>query len=94
MSAVIDAAVIRLSQKVQSFDGTAKFVIEGEGCIMIDEAGVREGDDEADVTLTAQVDVFEAILEGEMNPTTAFMSGKLTIDGAMGMAMKLAATLG
>jgi putative sterol carrier protein len=74
MSAVIDAAVIRLSQKVQSFDGTAKFVIEGEGCIMIDEAGVREGDDEADVTLTAQVDVFEAILEGEMNPTTAFMS--------------------
>lgn len=94
MSAVIDAAVTALSAKVQSFDGVAKFVVNGEGAIMIDDAGVRAGDEEADVTLSADADVFEAILNGEMNPTTAFMTGKLSVDGSMGMAMKLASVLG
>ncbi|MGR3467559.1 MAG: SCP2 sterol-binding domain-containing protein, partial [Shimia sp.] len=28
------------------------------------------------------------------NPTTAFMTGKLAVDGDMGMAMKLAGVLG
>ncbi|SEN44813.1 SCP-2 sterol transfer family protein [Pseudorhodobacter antarcticus] len=93
MSAVIDAAVARLSAKVQGFDGVAKFVVTGEGAIMIDDTGVRAGDEEADVTLTANAEVFEAILEGEMNPTTAFMTGKLSVDGSMGMAMKLASVL-
>ena len=93
MSTVIDAAVAALSNKVQSFEGTAKFVISGEGAIMIDENGVRAGDDEANVTLSADADVFQAILEGDMNPTAAFMSGKLSVDGAMGMAMKLASAL-
>lgn len=94
MSEVIDAAVTALSEKLQGgFDGVAKFVIEGEGAIMLDASGVRAGDDEADVTLTASTDTFRAILEGEMNPTMAFMSGKLTVDGSMGLAMKLGAAL-
>lgn len=93
MSAVIDKAVERLSAKVQGFDGVAKFVIEGEGAIMLDAAGVRAGDEEADVTLTASAEVFQAMLEGEMNPTMAFMSGKLSVDGSMGLAMKLGAAL-
>jgi putative sterol carrier protein len=95
MSEMIDAAVKALSAKLGgSFDGVAKFVIAGEGAIMLDGAGVRAGDDEADVTLTADADVFRAILDGEMNPTMAFMSGKLSVDGNMGMAMKLGAVLG
>ena len=94
MSAVIDTAVEQLSAKLaDGFDGVAKFVIEGEGAIMLDASGVRSGDDEADVTLTASVGVFKAILDGEMNPTMAFMSGKLTVDGNMGLAMQLGAAL-
>ena len=61
---------------------------------MVDADGVRAGDEEADVTLTADADVFQAILEGDMNPTSAFMTGKLSVDGSMGMAMKLASALG
>ena len=38
--------------------------------------------------------VFRAILGGEMNATSAFMTGKLMVDGSMGMAMKLGAVLG
>lgn len=93
MSEIISTAVEALSAKLPSFDGVAKFVIPGEGAIMIDGVGVRAGDDEADVTLTAEADVFRAILDGEMNPTSAFMSGKLAVDGNMGLAMQLAATL-
>ncbi|MGO4907022.1 SCP2 sterol-binding domain-containing protein [Pseudorhodobacter sp. W20_MBD10_FR17] len=94
MSAVIETAVAKLAEKVQSFDGVAKFVLNGEGAIMIDENGVRAGDDDADVTLTADTEVFQAILAGEINPTSAFMTGKLSVDGSMGMAMKLASALG
>lgn len=93
MSKVIEAAVAQLSQKVNSFDGTAKFIIEDEGSILMDETGVRAGDGEADVTMTATADVFRAILDGEMNPTMAYMSGKLAVDGSIPMAMKVGAAL-
>ena len=54
MSEMIDAAVKALSAKLTGgFDGVAKFVIPGEGAIMLDPAGIRAGDEPADVTLTA-----------------------------------------
>ena len=93
MSDVMTKALEGLSAKVSSFDGVAKFVIPGEGAIMIDQSGVRLGDEEADVTLTAEAEVFRAILEGEMNPTAAFRTGKLSVDGNMGLAMQLGAVL-
>lgn len=95
MSDVITEAVKALNEKLGAggFDGAAKFVLEDEGAIIIDADGARSGDDDADVTLTASVDVFRAILEGEQNPTTAFMTGKLTVDGDMGKAMQLASVL-
>ena len=95
MSMIIDTAVEKLSRKLAGgFDGVAKFVIEGEGAIMLDNSGVRAADEEADVTLSASADTFRAILDGEMNPTMAFMTGKLKVDGSMGMAMKLGSVLG
>ncbi|HBD91627.1 MAG: sterol carrier family protein [Rhodobacteraceae bacterium GWE1_64_9] len=93
MSEVITAAVAALSAKISGFDGVAKFVIPGEGAIMVDGNGVRAADEEADVTLTAETEVFQAMLEGEMNPTTAFMTGKLSVDGNMGLAMQLGSAL-
>jgi putative sterol carrier protein len=94
MSDVIDAAVGLLAAKVQpGFDGVAMFVIPGEGSIVIDGSGVRAGEAEADVTMTATSEVFQAILAGELSPTVAFMTGKLGIEGSMGMAMKVGAAL-
>ncbi|KUF12219.1 SCP2 sterol-binding domain-containing protein [Pseudoponticoccus marisrubri] len=95
MSDTVSAAVAALNEKMdgQGFEGTAKFVIEDEGSLIIDESGARAGDDEAEVTLSADQDTFQSILSGETDPTSAFMSGKLTVDGDMQAAMRLAQAL-
>ncbi|MEL6522433.1 MAG: SCP2 sterol-binding domain-containing protein [Pseudomonadota bacterium] len=93
MSEVVAEAVEALSAKLTSpFDGTAKFVIEGEGSIMIKGDTVEAGDEPADVTLTADSDTFKSILDGSLDPTNAFMTGKLQVDN-VGMAMQLAPIL-
>lgn len=93
MSKVIDAAVEALQAKVPSFDASAKFVILDEGSLILDSNGVRASDDDAEVTLTSDRDTFEGMLNGSVSPTTAFMTGKLKVEGAMGVAMKLATVL-
>lgn len=94
MSDVIESALKMLGEKLGAgFDGVAKFVIEGEGAIIADASGVRASDDEAEVTLTASAETFEGILKGDVNPTMAFMTGKLKVDGSMGLAMQLASAL-
>jgi putative sterol carrier protein len=45
------------------------------------------------VTLTAEPEVFQDIISGDLNPTSAFMQGKLTVDGDMSKAMGLASVL-
>ena len=57
------------------------------------KSGVREGDEEAEVTMIASTDTFRGILDGSVNPTMAFMSGDLKIEGSMGAAMKLGSAL-
>lgn len=97
MSEVIAAAVAALSDRLpEGFDGTACFVISGEGAVILDRTGVRPADPETDrpeVTLSASTDTFRAILDGRLNPMTAYMSGKLTVDGSIGTAMKLGSAL-
>ncbi len=95
MSDIVTEAVAALSAKMAGagFDGTAKFVIEDEGTLMIEGEEVRAGDDDAEVTLTADADTFRSILDGSLNPTSAFMTGKLSVDGDMGAAMRLSGVL-
>lgn len=45
--------------------------------------------DQADITITMKEADFVDLASGKLNPTTAFMSGKLKIQGDMGLAMKL-----
>lgn len=96
MSDVVGAAVDALNEKLggNGFDGVAKFEIEDEGAIVIDENGARASDDAADVTLIATADTFQDILVGNLDATSAFMTGRLKLDGDMGLAMRLGSVLG
>ena len=96
MTEIIENAVGALREKMSksSFDGTAKFEIEGEGSIVLNENKVYASDEETDVTFKASVEIFQEIFNGELDPTSAFMTGKLKIDGDMGTAMRLANVFG
>ena len=96
MSDIVDAAVKTLNARLDGagIDGSIKFVIEDEGSVFIDETGATADDGEADCTMTASAETFQGMLDGEINPTNAFMSGRLKVDGDMGLAMKLGSILG
>jgi len=98
MSAAIDTAVTTLNQRLQGggLDGTLKIVIEEEGVVLVDASGARPGDPHApaDCTLTAGADTFRDMLERTLDPTAAYMGGRLSIQGDMGLALALAGLLG
>lgn len=69
------------------------FDIEGAGMWKVDvsdgNVSVSEGEADAEVTIRASEETFQAIASGEQNPTTAYMTGKLKVEGDMGAALKL-----
>ncbi len=79
--------------KTAGMTNSYAFDIDGAGQWKVDvqdgTVDVTEGAGEADVTITTSEDNFLAITRGELNPTTAYMTGKLKIKGDMGAAMKL-----
>ena len=91
MTDIIETAIKSLEEKLngKNIDFSAKFEIENEGSVIVDEKGVRASSDDADCTLIASAETFKAILSGEVNPTSAFMSGSLKVEGSMGVAMQL-----
>ena len=79
--------------KTAGMNNSYLFDIEGEGQWLVTVAdgnvSVAEGGGEADATISTNAETFEKIVDGEQNPTTAYMTGKLKIKGDMGAAMKL-----
>ena len=69
------------------------FEIDGAGTWKVDvqdgNVSVTEGDGDADATISASEETFGQIASGDLNATTAYMTGKLKIKGDMGAAMKL-----
>jgi putative sterol carrier protein len=69
------------------------FEIDGAGTWKVDvqdgSVSVTEGGGEADATISASEETFNQIASGDLNATTAYMTGKLKIKGDLGAAMKL-----
>ena len=73
---------------------TYVFDIEGAGrwTVAVDDGKVTVNEGaagDADCTITSSEEDFERIVAGELNPTSAYMTGKLKVKGDMGAAMKL-----
>lgn len=75
------------------FSRSVKFDLGGDGVIVIDGASVSTVDAPADCTISLSKDDLEALMAGELNPTAAFMQGKLKVAGDMSVAMQLSQVL-
>lgn len=87
------AAKIGERVAASGFDSSVKFDLGDAGVIVIDSQNVSTQDAPADCTITLSGDDFESMLSGDLNPTMAFMQGKLKVDGDMSIAMKLSQIL-
>lgn len=87
--------------KVAGINATYQFVITGDGGgewavkIADGKAEVTEGTSEnPNITLTTTAENWLAISNGSLSGQTAFLTGKLKIQGDMSLAMKLQSLLG
>ena len=77
--------------KTLKFDmGGQHLFIDGTG----DKNVVSASDIAADCTVNVSLTDFQSLIRGDLNPMSAFMSGKIKVDGDMGVAMKLQSLFG
>ena len=74
---------------------TVKLDFGDDGTIMLDGAGekVSEDDGAADTTIKIAWADWEAMTAGQLDGMTAFMTGKLKVEGDMSNAMQLQGVL-
>jgi putative sterol carrier protein len=74
-------------------DATLKFDCGEAGVVYIDGKSipntVSNDDKEADCTVGITLENLTAMLAGDLEPATAFMTGKLRVSGDMSVALKL-----
>lgn len=74
-------------------DAVLKFDCGSDGLIVIDGVAtpntVSNADRDADCSIAITLENLNALLTGQLNPVTGFMSGKFKVSGDMSVAMKL-----
>lgn len=73
------------------------FDLGGDGLIYWDgtaiPAAIGNEAGESDTTLTLSLDDLQKLIDGNLNPTLAYMTGKLKVAGSMGVALKISQLL-
>jgi putative sterol carrier protein len=74
--------------------GTLKFDLGEAGSLFIDGTGHENTvainkNDPASCTISMTADDFKELIHGRLQPTSAFMQGRMRVDGDMTLAMKL-----
>jgi len=86
----------RMRSRVASagFEHSVKFDTGSDGVVVIDGATVSTADSPTDCTISLSLDDLDSLIAGDLNPTMAFMAGKLKVEGDMTVAMALSQLLG
>ncbi len=92
----LEACTEAIRTKVGTDSGlaaTLKFDCGADGVIYIDANAtpntVSNANTEAECTVGITLDNLNALLAGDLEPTTGFMMGKLKVSGDMSVAMRL-----
>lgn len=89
-----------ITQRVQGAVGAAsgldariKFNFGNDGFLYIDGKSapneVHNGDADSDITITVSMENFERIIDKQLNPKIALMTGKMRLRGDIRIAMRL-----
>jgi putative sterol carrier protein len=74
-----------------------KFDLGDDGLIFWDGTAsaprIANEDGEADTTIGISADDLGKMIEGDLNPTLAYMTGRLKVSGSMGVALKISQLL-
>jgi len=96
----LESATEAVREKVGTDSGleaSVKFDFGEDGVILVDGKSspntVTNEDGEADCTVEMTLADFEQMAAGEMDPTSAFMMGRLKVTGDMTVAMKLSTVI-
>jgi putative sterol carrier protein len=72
---------------------TVKFLLDDGDVIFWDGTGdqpvIGHADEPADTTLRLSTENLQKLLDGNLDPTLAYMTGKLKVEGKLGVALKI-----
>jgi putative sterol carrier protein len=92
----LESATQAIRTKVGADSGLAaslKFDMGADGVIVIDGKStpntVSNDNTDTDCTVGITMDNLQAMLDGDLDPATGFMAGKLKVTGDMSVAMRL-----
>lgn len=92
----LQTCITALREKVGADSGlgaTLKFDCGADGVAYVDGKALPNSvdhvDREAECTISITLDNLAAMLKGELDPVTGFMTGRFVVSGDMSVAMKL-----
>jgi putative sterol carrier protein len=84
--------------RARALAGSYRFDVDGAGSWRLEADGdrlvVTESDAPADCVIRADERTFLRIVAGEQSPMGAYMTGKVKVDGDLGLALRLRDVLG
>jgi putative sterol carrier protein len=85
-------------QGAHALDASYRFDVEGAGSWRVESNDgalvVTESDGPADCVIRTDEQTFLRIVRGEQSPMGAYMTGKVKVEGDLGLALKLRDVLG